>query len=284
MAKVQATVQGNAQATYRDHHATISQDGSRRWIFPKMPQGPYYNWRKIASYFLLVFLFIAPWIKYHGQQLLLLNILERKFVIFGIVFWPQDLHILVFAGLAVVLSVVAFTSIFGRIWCGWTCPQTIFMELLFRRIEYFIDGDFIQQMKLKEASYTFEKIWKRVVKHSIFYAISFAIGNTFLAYIIGSDQLLKIITSSPTEHLGGFTAMVVFSFVFYGVFAHMREQVCSFICPYGRMQSVLLDNNSLQVIYDFVRGEKRGTFRDRKQSDREKAAEAKAIKTIVEGN
>jgi polyferredoxin len=92
-----------------------------------------------------------------------------------------------------------------------------------------------------------------------------------LAYIIGSEALVDIITSPPSEHLGGFMAMVIFSFVFYGVFAHLREQVCVLICPYGRMQSVLLDNNSLQVMYDFVRGEKRGTFRDRKESDRQKA-------------
>lgn len=268
MAKIKATVEGNAQQTYRDHHATITKDGKRRWIFPKMPVGPYYNWRKASSYVLLVFLFAAPWIKYNGHQLLLFNILERKFVLFGLVFWPQDLHILVFAGLAVVLSIVAFTSIFGRIWCGWTCPQTIFMELLFRRIEYLIDGDFIQQMKLKESGWTGEKIFKRVAKNGIFYAISFAIGNTFLAYIIGSEALVDIITSPPSAHLGGFIAMVIFSFVFYGVFAYLREQVCCLICPYGRMQSVLLDNNSLQVMYDFVRGEKRGTFRDRKEATR----------------
>lgn len=272
MSKIKATVEGNAQQTYRDHHATITKEGKRRWIFPKMPVGPYYNWRKLASYFLLVFLFAAPWIKYNGHQLLLANILERKFILFGLVFWPQDLHILVFAGLAVVLSIIAFTSILGRIWCGWTCPQTIFMELLFRRIEYFIDGDFIQQMQLREAPLSAKKAGKRVLKHGIFYGISFAIGNTFLAYIIGSDELVQIITSPPSEHLGGFMAMVIFSFVFYGVFAHMREQVCSLICPYGRMQSVLLDNNSLQVIYDFVRGEKRGTFRDRKVADRKPKA------------
>ena len=143
------------------------------------------------------------------------------------------------------------------------------MEMLFRRIEYWIDGDANAQKRLTKAPWTTDKILKRVSKHAIFFGISFLIGNTFLAYIIGSDKLIEIITDPVSEHLAGFGGILIFSFVFYGVFAYMREQVCVTVCPYGRLQGVMLDQDSMVISYDFVRGEPRGKLRKPKKGQDE---------------
>jgi cytochrome c oxidase accessory protein FixG len=245
------------KSSFRDHLSTVNKEGKRNWIYPKKPSGRYYNARNIVALILLVIFFSGPFITINGQPILLLNILERKFVIFGLAFWPQDMHLLVFGVLALIVFIVLFTAIFGRLFCGWACPQTIFMEMVFRRVEYWIEGDRSQQMRLNRSDWNWEKIWKKTLKHGVFFGMAFVISNLFLAYVIGKDELFAIITAPPSEHLAGLTAMIIFSGVFYGVFAFMREQVCHFICPYGRMQSVLLDNNSINVMYDYVRGEPR---------------------------
>lgn len=248
---------------FRDHLSTVSSTGARNWIHAKKPKGRFYNARSVVAVFLLIFFFSGPFITIKGNPLLLINILEAKFVIFGLVFWPQDLYLLVFGTLTFIVFIVLFTSIFGRLFCGWACPQTIFLEMVFRRIEYWIEGDSAAQIRLKRAPWNSEKILKKGSKHIIFYALAFIISNLFLAYIIGKDQLFEIITSPPTEHAGGLASMIIFSGVFYGVFAFMREQVCHFVCPYGRMQSVMLDNNSINVMYDYKRGEDRAKIADR---------------------
>lgn len=257
--------------SYRDHLSTVGKDGKRNWIFPKKPSGRFYNARNIVAFFLLAFFFSGPFIEINGHPLLMINILEREFVIFGVAFWPQDLHLLVFGMLAFIVGVVLFTTVFGRLFCGWACPQTIFMEMVFRRIEYWIEGDANDQMRLNKAPWNREKILKKGGKHIIFYGLGFLIGNMFLAYVIGKDAWLELITDPPAEHLGGLAAMLVFTTIFYIVFAYMREQVCHFVCPYGRMQSVMLDNNSINVMYDFERGENRARVGDRKKVETGKA-------------
>lgn len=260
------------QKNFRDHLATVNEDGKRNWIYPKKPSGRFYKARNIVAVLLLAFFFSGPFITINGNPLLLLNILERKFVIFGVAFWPQDLHLLVFGMLTFILFIVLFTVIFGRLFCGWACPQTIFMEMVFRRIEYWIEGDAAAQIRLNKQDWNLNKITKKVSKHGIFYAMAFLISNLFLAYIIGKDQLFEIITDPPSEHVAGLSMMIIFSGVFYGVFAFMREQVCHFVCPYGRMQSVMLDNNSINVMYDYVRGETRASVKDRYQLENRKAS------------
>ncbi|MDZ7716772.1 MAG: cytochrome c oxidase accessory protein CcoG [Balneolaceae bacterium] len=243
--------------SFRDHLATVNEEGKRNWIYPKKPSGRYYKARNIVAFLLLIFFFSGPFITINGQPLLMLNILERKFVIFGMAFWPQDLHLLVFGALSIIIFIVLFTAVFGRLWCGWACPQTIFLEMVFRRIEYWIEGDRSGQIRLNKSPWNWNKIWRKSLKHSVFFGLAFIISNLFLAYIIGKDELFTIITDPPSQHLAGLTAITIFSGVFYGVFAFLREQVCHFICPYGRMQSVLLDNNSINVMYDYKRGEPR---------------------------
>ncbi|MFV1883564.1 MAG: cytochrome c oxidase accessory protein CcoG [Balneola sp.] len=256
---------------YRDHLATVNEKGGRNWIYPKKPSGRYYKARNIVAFFLLAFFFAGPFLEINGQPLLMINILEREFVIFGVRFWPQDLHLLVFGMLTFIIAVVLFTAIFGRLFCGWACPQTIFMEMVFRRIEYWIEGDSSDQIRLNRAPWTTEKILKKTSKHAIFYGMAFLISNLFLAYVIGKDAWFELVTDPPSQHLGGLSAMIIFSGVFYGVFAFMREQVCHFVCPYGRMQSVMLDNNSINVMYDYVRGEDRARVGDRKKVEEGKA-------------
>ena len=163
--------------------------------------------------------------------------------------------------LVFLTGIIIFTTAFGRLWCGWTCPQTVLMEMVFRKIEYLIEGDAHQQRALDEAPWTADKVRKKVGKHAIFFGLSFLVGNTLLAYIIGSEQLFQIITDSPAKHLEGLTFMVLFTLVFYAIFARFREQACTFICPYGRLQSTLLDENTIVVAYDYKRGEKRGPLR-----------------------
>ena len=256
-----ADVEEKAEVTFRDRIATVSEEGKRNWIYPKKPSGRFYNWRTIVSYVLLAFLIFAPFIKINGEQLLLLNVLERKFVIFGITFWPQDFHLFVLLMIAAVVFIFLFTAVYGRIFCGWICPQTIFMELVFRRIEYLIEGDSQQQRALNAAPWTAGKILKKVSKQAIFYGISFFISNLFLAYIIGVDQLLVIVSEPPSKHLTGFISILLFSGAFYFIFGWFREQVCVLVCPYGRLQGVLLDENSVVISYDHKRGEERQKFR-----------------------
>ena len=240
--------------TFRDRIATVDEKGKRIWIFPKKPTGSFYNKRKLVSYLMLGFLFAGPHIRIKGEPLLMLNLIEAKFVIFGQVFWPQDMYILAVLLILALVFVILFTIIYGRIFCGWVCPQTIFMEMVFRRIEYFIEGDAPAQRLLDKAPWSAEKIVKKTTKHILFWFLSFFIANTFLAYIIGSDALWHIQTDPLGKHLGGFSAIVIFTYAFYGVFAFLREQVCTTICPYGRLQGVLLDQNSRVVAYDHVRG------------------------------
>ena len=243
---------------FRDTIATIDEEGKRSWIFPKKPSGPFYEKRKIVSYSLLAFLFASPFIKINGNQFLMFNVLERRFNIFGFPFWPQDFHLFVISMIIGVIFITLFTVGFGRIFCGWICPQTIFMEMVFRRIEFWIDGDRKKQMRLQKQKWDAEKIRKRLFKWFIFLVVSFLIANIFLAYLIGSDKLLRYIKEGPFEHVGTLIPLLIFTAVFYFVFAWFREQVCIIACPYGRFQSVLLDRRSLIVSYDPQRGEPRG--------------------------
>lgn len=263
------------EEAFRDRISTVNEKGKRIWLFPKKPVGKFYNWRKIVSYVLIAFLFGAPHIKIGGEQMLLFNILERKFTIFGKVFWPQDMYLFALAIIVGIVFIILFTIIFGRLFCGWVCPQTIFMEMVFRRIEYLIEGDWTHQKKLDAAPWNREKIFKRVAKHSIFWIISFLIANTFLAYIISADELWKIQTDPLGQHIGGLISIVIFTTVFYLVFARLREQVCTTICPYGRLQGVLLDPNSMVVAYDHKRGENRAKFK--KGEDRQAAGKGDCI-------
>ena len=243
---------------YRDHIGTADREGRRQWMYPRKVSGKFFRWRTWFSWLLLAIMFAGPFITINGNPLLLMNIVERKFVVLGQIFWPQDMIIFAVAVLLFVVSILIFTTAFGRLWCGWACPQTVMMEMVFRKIEYFIEGDAPSQRELNRAPWKTEKIFKKFSKHAIFFALSFLVGNVLLSYIIGWQPLYRIVTDPPAQHASGLAFMLGFALLFYGIFARFREQACTFICPYGRLQSLLLDENSIVVAYDFKRGEKRG--------------------------
>jgi cytochrome c oxidase accessory protein FixG len=254
---------------FRDTIGTIDEEGNRKFIFPKKPSGKFYDYRKWVSYFLLIVLVANPFIKINGNQFMMFNILERRFNIFGFPFWPQDFYLFVLFMIIGIVFVILFTVIFGRIFCGWICPQTIFLEMVFRRIEYWIEGDRGAQIRLEKQEWNAEKIRKKGVKWTIFLIISFFIANVFLAYLISSDKLFLMIEEGPKSHISTLLSLCIFTGVFYFIFAWFREQVCIIACPYGRLQGVLLDNKSINVAYDFVRGEKEvGRAKFNKQEDR----------------
>lgn len=257
------------QETFRDTIGTLDGDGKRKFIFPKKPSGKFYDYRKYVSYLLLAILVANPFIKIHGNQFMMFNVLERRFNIFGFPFWPQDFYIFVMVMITMVVFVILFTVVYGRIFCGWICPQTIFLEMVFRRIEYLIDGDRGSQLRLSKQAWDGEKIRKRLLKWFLFFVISFLIANVFLAYVIGSDALWLMVEEGPLQQSHNFIALLIFTGVFYFVFVWFREQVCIIVCPYGRLQGVLLDNKSINVAYDFVRGEKEeGRAKFNKKEDR----------------
>jgi len=246
---------------YRNSIKTVDSDGKRIWIYAKKPKGPWTNARTYVSWGLLAVLFGLPFVNINGNPLIRLDILGRDFYLFGMHFTPQDFHLFVVAMLTLVVFIALFTVVFGRLFCGWVCPQTIFMEMVFRKIEYWIEGDSNAQRRLNSSSWTPEKIRKKAIKQALFILVAVLIAHTFLSYLIGPERVFKIITSPPGENLGGFFAMVGFTGAFYFVFASLREQVCTTICPYGRLQGVLTDNDTILVAYDFVRGEPRGKIK-----------------------
>lgn len=246
---------------FRDSIATVDEKGKRIWVYPKKPKGRYHTARIWVTVVLLSILFAGPFIEINGRPFLLLNIFERKFVILGQAFWPQDFFLLALLLITLFVFIILFTVVFGRLWCGWACPQTLFMEMVFRKIEYWIEGDANQQRKLDRGPWNTEKIRKKLFKHAIFISIAVLIAHTVMAYLIGIDQVKEIVSQPPTEHLTGFIGLMAFTGIFYWVFAFFREQACTSVCPYGRLQGVLLDKRSIAVMYDWVRGEPRGKIK-----------------------
>ncbi|WP_026452351.1 cytochrome c oxidase accessory protein CcoG [Aequorivita capsosiphonis] len=264
--------------SFRDSIGTLTEEGKRAWVYPKKPSGKFYQYRIYVSYVLLAFFFLAPFVKINGNQFLLFNVLERRFNILGFPFWPQDFYLFVIMMIIGVVFIIFFTAAFGRIFCGWICPQTIFMEMVFRRVEYWIDGDRGAQIRLDKAPWNAAKIKKRALKWFIFFIISFLTANIFLAYFIGSDRLLQYVFEGPLDHISTLISLLIFTGVFYFIFAWFREQVCIIACPYGRLQGVLLDNKSIIVAYDHKRGEKEvGRAKFKKNEDREASGKGDCI-------
>ena len=247
--------------SFRDALASVQDDGKRNWVYPKKVKGLFYKYRSYLSWVLLAILFAGPFIQVGGRPYMLFNIFERKFIIFGAAFWPQDTHLLIFLLLIFFVFIILFTVVFGRVWCGWACPQTLFMEMVFRKIEYLIEGDANQQRALNEKPWDSEKVIKKGIKLSVFVVISLMIGHLVMAYLIGVDQVIEIVSQPPSENMAGFVGLIAFSGIFMFVFSWFREQACIVVCPYGRLQGVFLDDNSINVMYDYVRGEPRGPIK-----------------------
>lgn len=245
-------------ATYRDRFSNVTETGKRKWVYAEKPKGRFYNLRNYFSLFYFIVFFSMPLIKVNGMPFFMLNFPEGKFIVFSKIFWPQDFFIFAVGMITAIIFIALFTVVYGRLFCGWVCPQTVFMEMLFRKIEWWIEGSFTQQQKLDNSPWNSNKIIRRGGKHLAFITLSFIIANTFLSYIISIDGLLKIIQEPISEHLILLTGLLFFTFLFYAVFAFVRDIVCTTICPYGRLQSVMFDKDTMQVAYDYKRGEPRG--------------------------
>ena len=239
--------------------STLNEDGSRRWLKPRPSFGDFWKRRRVAA-FLLVVLFVAlPHIHINGKPAVLLDLAARRFTLFGQTFLPTDTLLLALMMVGVFLTIFFVTAIFGRVWCGWACPQTVYMEFLYRPIERFFDGTPGRAKKT-----TGLQGWLHTsgagtpLKYIAFFLASCFLAHTFLAYFVGVDKLVEWIQRSPLEHPASFLIMAGVTLAMMFDFAFFREQTCLVACPYGRMQSVLLDRNSLIVSYDRVRGEPRG--------------------------
>ncbi len=246
------------EVTFRDRVSNVNKKGLRKWVYATQPGGAFYKYRTWVSVFYLAIFFVLPLIKYNGMPFFMLNFLEGKFIVFGNIFWPQDFFIFAVSMITFIVFVALFTVIYGRLFCGWVCPQTVFMEMVFRKIEWWIEGSGAQQKKNGQAKLTTEQGIRKLIKHMVFLAISFVIANTFLAYVLSLDGLLKIIREPIAEHTILLTGLLFFTCLFYAVFAFVRDIICTTVCPYGRLQSVLFDKDTMQIAYDYKRGEPRG--------------------------
>ncbi len=254
------------KVTFRDRVSNVNEKGQRKWVYATQPGGKFYKYRIWVSVFYLAIFFVLPLIKYNGMPFFMLNFPEGKFIVFGNIFWPQDFFIFAVSMITFIVFVALFTVIYGRLFCGWVCPQTVFMEMVFRKIEWWIEGSGAQQKKNSQAKVTTEQSIRKLIKHVVFLAISFLIANTFLAYVLGLDGLLKIIKEPIAEHTILLSGLLFFTLLFYAVFAFVRDIICTTVCPYGRLQSVLFDKDTMQVAYDYKRGEPRGKLSKQAQT------------------
>jgi cytochrome c oxidase accessory protein FixG len=231
--------------------STLNRDGTRRWLHPKVARGRFLHRRRITGYALIALFVALPFVRIGGRPALLLDVTAPELDAFGAVFRPSDGFVLALVGITIALAVFLITALFGRVWCGWGCPQTVYLEHVFRPIERWLEGSRGQRALP----------WRRAAKWAIYAVLAGALGNVFLAYFVGTDTLERWVLRSPAEHPGGFGIVVAVSALVLADFAWFREQTCLVACPYGRLQSVLLDRQSLIVGYDARRGEPRTKFK-----------------------
>ena len=240
-----------------DELSWIKEDGSRKKIHPHEVKGRWQRVKNMLWPFFLIAFFGLPWLEVAGRPALLVHLASRRAYIFGATFNAEDFWLVFFllTGLGFFLFVVS--SVWGRVWCGYACPHTVLLEGVFRRIERLVEGSAAQRRRLDDAPWTGQKVAKKVTKYSLFAIFALAISHTILSYFMGTDEVLDAVTSPPTEHWSAFLFVVAFSLIVYGNFAWFREQLCIAICPYGRLQGALYDRDTINVTYDYTRGEPR---------------------------
>ncbi len=245
------------QLPNRDSVTTIRKDGSRPFLFPADTHGRYTTARRITAYALIVFYLSLPWIKINGYPAVFLNLTERRFHLFGLTFAAQDMWLLFFVITGLGFSLFFITAMLGRVWCGWACPQTVFLEHVFRRLEVWIEGDAVTRRALDAAPWTPHKIGKRAVKHAAYILVAAVLTHGFLAYFVSVPAVWSMVRAAPSENWSIFVFMMAYTGLTYFIFCWFREQVCIVICPYGRIQSALTDDNTVTIGYDARRGEPR---------------------------
>ncbi|WP_432798587.1 cytochrome c oxidase accessory protein CcoG [Poriferisphaera sp. WC338] len=243
---------------------TLDKDGKRRWMFPRLSKGRFLSKRRAVAYLLIALFTLIPYIKINGTPFILLDIVHRKFIIFSYTFLPTDGILLAILLVSFFLSIFFITAVLGRVWCGWACPQTVYMEFLYRPIERLLSGTAGKGGKPTKTIAG----WRLAAKYVLYFLVSCYLAHTFLAYFVGVEALRTWIVSSPFKHPVAFVVMAFTTVMMLFDFTIFREQLCIIACPYGRFQSVLLDRNSLIVTYDKNRGEPRGKMaRKKKQQD-----------------
>jgi cytochrome c oxidase accessory protein FixG len=241
---------------------TVNADGSHHILEPADVSGRFTSARRIFAAALILFYVVLPWIPINGAPAVFLDVENRRFHLFGLTLLAQDLWVLFFAisGLGFILFFI--TAVLGRLWCGWACPYTVFLEHVFRRIERWIDGDAAARRKLDTAPNNLSKILRRVLKHSLYLAVSTLIAHVFLSYFISLPRLYQFMREGPVQHAVAFGVVAFFTGAFFFCFAYFREQFCIILCPYGRIQSALTDDETIVIGYDAKRGEPRGNASD----------------------
>ncbi len=242
----------------RDSITTILADGSRFFLHPSDAHGWFTTARRWSGWLLIVIYFALPWISVGGHPAVFLDIFERHFHLFGQTLSVQDAWLLFFAISGLGFTLFLVTALLGRVWCGWACPQTVFLDHVFRRIERWIEGDAVARRQLDAAPWTAGKLMRRGFKQGLFILVSGLIAHLFLVYFVSAPDLWTMMNAAPGEHWAAFVFVSAFSLVLYFNFAWFREQLCIVICPYGRLQSALIDEHSLVIGYDTKRGEPRG--------------------------
>lgn len=242
-----------------DRLSTTDAKGRRIFLYPSDVRG-FFRQKRSQVQAILVFIFLTlPWIKINGHQALLLDLNQRRFEIFGLSLRAHNAPLLFFVFSAGAFGLFFATTVWGRVWCGWACPQTVFIDGVFRKIERWVEGPALERKKLDASPYSVQKIYKKSIKWSLYIIATLIVTHSFLAYFVGTDQLEKMIQRSPSENWGSFLFMFISSGIILFDFAWFREQFCTIVCPYGRFQSVLMDKGSMIVAYDVDRGEPRAT-------------------------
>lgn len=238
--------------------STMTRDGRRRWLYPTVSKGRWRNARRLVAYLLMVAYVLLPWIYINGHPAIKMDIVHREFALFGLVFYPTDTVLLMLTMISIMITVIMLTTLFGRVWCGWGCPQTVYLEFLFRPIETWIEGKPHVKQRRDQGPWNLDRTSRHVAKWAIYLVIALVLANTFVAYIVGWETLLGWMVRPPSENTGFFGLMALTTGLIVYDFGYFREQMCTIACPYARMQSIMLDPHSLIVSYDAERGEPRG--------------------------
>ncbi|RME14444.1 MAG: cytochrome c oxidase accessory protein CcoG [Bdellovibrio sp.] len=250
-----------------DRLSTLDSKGGRIPLYPAMPRGRFRAYRTRVQVILILIFLGLPWIHIHGKQALLLDLPKREFTFFGLTLYAHDAPLIFFVLGILTLGLAFVTAVWGRVWCGWACPQTVFIDGVFRRIEKWVEGSHIKRRKLDQAPWTAQKVFKKTLKWTLFILTSLVLTHSFLAYFVGAERLIGMVTSSPKENWTSFLFILVTTGLVLFDFAWFREQFCIIVCPYGRFQSVLMTSRSLAVLYDEKRGEPRRGKDPHKQGD-----------------
>ncbi|MCC6781653.1 MAG: cytochrome c oxidase accessory protein CcoG [Planctomycetes bacterium] len=245
----------------------LNADGSRNTIHTADVHGRFQTRKKIVWAILIAIWVVLPWVKVGGHPTILIDIEHRSFYLFGATLNAQDFYLAFFLLTGIGITLFVVSSVFGRIWCGYSCPHTVFLEGVYRRIERWVEGTSQQRKRLKELPWNAEKLRKRGLKLVLFLAVSLFLSHNFLSYFLGAHEVLAAIVGSPTKHPTAFTFVVIATVIIFANFTWFREQLCIVICPYGRLQGVLYDRDTINVAYDSKRGEPRGRYTDSGHGD-----------------